>query len=184
MTRDDRDGAAQDDAGAPAARTKPMLLAALVAGGLAIGGVAGWLAVAPRVLGTSAQAQPGASASAAGAAAADEAGGRRRSGDAGAAVSLHQLDNIVINPAETQGTRFLVTTIALETDGASAVQELTLRDVRVRDVLLRVLGARTIPELSDLAGREALKQEIADALNALLTSGRIRDVYFPQFVIQ
>jgi len=98
--------------------------------------------------------------------------------------SIHLIENLVLNPAGTSGTRFLMAAVAIETKSSTENDRMNKRDAELRDVILAVLGARTIDQLSSLAGREPLKKEVMDSVNAMFGPGVARSVYFPQFVIQ
>src|SRR4051812_12841878 len=98
--------------------------------------------------------------------------------------SIHLIENLVLNPAGTSGTRFLMAAVAIETKSSTENDRMNKRDAELRDVILAVLGARTIDQLSSLAHRDALKKEVIDSVNAMFGPGVARSVYFPQFVIQ
>lgn len=91
--------------------------------------------------------------------------------------------DLVLNPARSGGTRFLVAAVSLAGDPA-ALEELTARDAEMRDVLLTALSSRTVDELSDVAGREQIREELRAALNGLLGYEGVERIFFPQFVIQ
>jgi flagellar FliL protein len=113
-----------------------------------------------------------------------KAGGRSKEGKGGGEPPLHMLENLVVNPAESQGLRFLIVTLAIEVDRAETAAELAARDAEVRDALVRVLGSKTVAELADVASRGALKEELATTVSSLLSSGKVLQIYLPQFVIQ
>ena len=48
----------------------------------------------------------------------------------------------------------------------------------------RVLGAKKVEELAEIANRQLLKAEITSAIDALFGAHTVKGVYFPQFVIQ
>jgi len=54
----------------------------------------------------------------------------------------------------------------------------------IRDMIIRILSSKTVPEISTAKGKEKLKEEIKKNLNARLATGEIRNVYFTAFVIQ
>ena len=108
--------------------------------------------------------------------AADEASGR--------AWARHVIDNLVLNPAGSGGTRYLLVTVVFEVRDRGVADEMIQRDAEVRDATLRVLGGKTVEQLADLAGRDAIKQELTSTVGALLSKGAVRRIYFPQFVIQ
>ena len=100
------------------------------------------------------------------------------------ASSIHLIENLVLNPAGTSGTRFLMAAVAIETKSSAANDQMNKRDAELRDVILRVLGASTIEQLTTAAHRDSLKKEVTDSVNAMFGPGAARSVYFPQFVIQ
>jgi flagellar basal body-associated protein FliL len=98
--------------------------------------------------------------------------------------SMFQIKDIVVNPAGTNGTRYLCTTVALEITNPAVEDEATAREAQVRDLLIEILGRRTVTELSSLEMRDYIREEIETSVNALLTSGEIDGVYFSNFVLQ
>ncbi len=105
-------------------------------------------------------------------------------GEDGSPVTTFTVENLVLNPAETQGTRFLMATIVAAVKGEGSAAALEERDVEIRDHLMLLLGGKTVDELTDVGHRDALKSEIQAALSELLPSQRIVTVYLPTFVIQ
>lgn len=188
-------GQAQGD-GAPAkAGPKGVVLIGALVGSLLIGGAAGVFAVGPMIAKKSGY-DP-ALASRAGAAGGDSAGGEHAGatdGDAagskagsegGAPANLHLIDNLVLNPAGSGGARFLMLAAAIELADAPLVEEVKARDAEVRDIVLRVMGSKTVDELAEATNRETLKRELADSLGTLFKKKQaVRRVFFPQFVIQ
>lgn len=182
---------------APAkAGPKGVVLIGALVGSLLIGGAAGVFAVGPMLAkksgyvvaphaagdSTAAEGEGGAAAEHGGEAAAGENGGKE--GEAGAG-NLHLVDNLVMNPAGSGGSRFLMLAAAIEFADAAQVEETKARDAEVRDIILRVMGAKTVEQLSEMVNREAIKQELADSLGTLFKKKKaVRRIYFPQFVIQ
>jgi flagellar FliL protein len=97
---------------------------------------------------------------------------------------MFQVKDIVVNPSGTNGTRYLCTTVAFEITNPMVEQEATAREAQVRDLLIEILGRRTVPELSSLEMRDYIREEIETSVNTLLTSGEIDGVYFSNFVLQ
>jgi len=101
-----------------------------------------------------------------------------------AAAQVYTLDNLVLNPAESGGTRFLLLSIAFETADAALVEDMKTRDAELRDAVLVTLGAKTVEQLADMRAREAIKTELTGAALKLFKKKGALRVYFPQFVIQ
>ena len=97
---------------------------------------------------------------------------------------MHLVENVVLNPAQSGGTRFLMLTLALEVKDAVIVDEMKVRDAEVRDVVLSVLGSKTVEELANTAARDTLKEELRTSIGGLFRKGSVTRVYLPQFVIQ
>lgn len=95
---------------------------------------------------------------------------------------LVRLDNLIVNPAGSQGTRFLMVSVAVEAPNAKVEEALRARDAQIRDVVIALLERKTMDALSQPGARDVLKKEMADTLGRL-SGARLR-VYLPQFVIQ
>lgn len=114
------------------------------------------------------------------AAAAEEAGEHAEEGQ----TTLHLVDNLVVNPAGSGGSRFLITSLAIEAVTPEAAAQLAARDVEIRHAFTLVLGSRTVESLVDVAGRTALTEELLAAAAGVVGDGMVRRVLIPQFVIQ
>lgn len=94
------------------------------------------------------------------------------------------ITDLLINPKDSGGKRFLVISLGVETKSSGVIAELEQKDIVVRDAILQILSARTAEELSSIALREALKQEILERLNVILQKGDIDRLYFTQYLLQ
>jgi len=98
--------------------------------------------------------------------------------------SFTELEGLIVNPAGSDGTRYLAVSLAFESSSSSVVQEIKNKEVVVRDAMLNLLSERTATELSDPDRRTALKDSLRGHTNHLLTSGTVDRLYFTQFVLQ
>lgn len=94
------------------------------------------------------------------------------------------IKDLIINPAGTNGTRFLLTTVGLEVPSAEIKAELEQKEIQTRDILNTVLTSKGLDELTIPQFKETLRKEIQEKLNANLRSGKISNVYFSKFIIQ
>lgn len=151
---------------------------------LVVGGLVGTLVLGPRV----AQATSGTPAADAGDHAADEGhetedhggGGHGESGSGG----LFTLESLVVNPAGTNGTRFLIVSLAVEPTSSSGVETLKAHEPEIRDRLLQVLASKTVEQLSSLELRDSLKVEIVSAIDETVPSAGVHRLFMPQYVLQ
>ncbi len=97
---------------------------------------------------------------------------------------VHALENLVLNPAGSGGTRFLMVTAAFELKDAGTEQIMKDHEAEVRDRILALLGKKTVEELTDPAQRDGIKKQVLDAVVPVFPKGTVLKVFFPQFVIQ
>jgi flagellar FliL protein len=175
---------------APGGFKAKLPLIALVAVGLAIGGGTGAKLVGPMMAKKMGRGAAPAATEAAAPEAADHgaepeapADGKGKEG-ANGAPSVHLLENLVLNPAGSGGSRFLLLSVAIETGGANTVTEFQARDAELRDIILTALGSKTVDQLTDISTREGIKTELLAAIGARFGKGVVKRLYFPQFVVQ
>jgi flagellar FliL protein len=168
-------------AAAPQAAAKSGLMMTVigVVAGLAVGAGVGLFVLGPRL----APAQPKTVAAA-----------KRHAADSAAAADsarklaepspIYSLDNLVLNPAGSNGTRFLLVSVALEAKDEATVTALKARDAELRDAILRMFGSKTVDQVAEASSRDELRTELLASISKLVPPGAVRKVYFPQFVIQ
>jgi len=108
-----------------------------------------------------------------------DAGGRKT-----ASSPLHLVENMVLNPAGSGGSRFLLLSVAFAVKDAEVVKSMTERDPELRDIILRDIGSRDVASLTDITMRDSIKVQLRTAVQKRFGKDAVRDVYFPQFVIQ
>lgn len=65
-----------------------------------------------------------------------------------------------------------------------AKEEATQRMPQIRDSILLLIGNKTYEELQDLQGKKQLKAELTSKLNSILHNGKVKEIYFTDFVVQ
>lgn len=153
----------------------------LAAAGLVVGTVAGGYLAFPLI---SERLAPSGAAAAGVAKAARGDSTKEGHGEAPPAAVVHAVDNIVLNPAGTGGTRFLMVTAAFELSDAKHAETLKSRDAELRDRLLGLLARKSVEQLADATLRDQLRSEVLATVAPMLPPKSLRRVLFPQFVIQ
>ena len=114
-----------------------------------------------------------------------EKGGKEgEKGGSSNAPDMHVLENLVLNPAGSGGSRFLLFNVSIETGSKAADDEFTARDAELRDIVLTQLGTKTVEQLVDMASREAIKLEVQTAIAKRFGKASVKRLFFPQFVVQ
>lgn len=98
--------------------------------------------------------------------------------------AFYEVDNMIVNPAESQGSRYLMVNVGFESDAEAVLTELENKEVVVRDRVIKLLGEFTVPELTDIDRRSFLKDTLRTSVNQILTNGPVRRLYFTQYVLQ
>ena len=172
------------EAAAPAGGRKAGLVIGLTLAGALAGGLAASLVVAPKIIARNA---PPAAATDSASAGGHESGEARGGGSAEAGEGekkLIELPNIVVNPAGSQGSRFLMATVAVTVADEAAEKVLRSHEVEFKDKVVTILETLTMAQLSAPGARDSLRVKIAAAAGTIIGPRVPVKVFLPQFVIQ
>jgi len=97
---------------------------------------------------------------------------------------IFMVEELLVNPTGTSGTRFLSASIGLEVTDHETVLQLEEQKMPVRDLLITILSSRTVEQLTNATEREMMREEIANRLNKLLGPQKVSAVYFVNYVLQ
>lgn len=95
-----------------------------------------------------------------------------------------ELKNIVANPANTKGGRYLMVNIGFESDEQAVLDEIESKEIVVRDEILNLLSNQTPAQLSDIDRRDSIKTVLRQNVNRVLREGEVQRLYFTQYVLQ
>jgi flagellar FliL protein len=102
-----------------------------------------------------------------------------------AALPVMKLDNLIVNPAGSDGARFLMASVAIELETAEEAALLKGKEIELRDGVTSLLASQSLQQLSAPDARAQLKVKIAAAVKPLLEDEEAEPkVWIPQFVIQ
>jgi flagellar FliL protein len=165
---------------APARPAGPPLLSVLaVAAGALVGGAAiGLFAIAPRMV----AARNAAPAAHAPAPEPEKPEKPEKSKPRSGKTTAYRMDNIVVNPAGSNGTRFLMASIAVEIDDPKVEAQVRERDFEMRDAVVATLERQTLEMLTHPGARDTIRNQLEAAFTPIVGS-RPR-VFLTQFVIQ
>jgi flagellar basal body-associated protein FliL len=179
------EAAPASDAVVPApAKLPAWMLPAIVLGTLVAGGGVGALVVGPPVA-TMLGGQPAVAHDAG--AGEDAHSGNHKGGGHGAKDSkkpLLTLENIIVNPAGSASTRFLMASIAFELPDSRTETALREQEVALRDLVIGTLGSRTLEQLSQPGARDSVRFALGEAIKPLVGKHKTVRVYLTQFVLQ
>ncbi|MBI9076797.1 MAG: flagellar basal body-associated FliL family protein [Desulfatibacillum sp.] len=107
-------------------------------------------------------------------------------GNSGAAAPgvMVEMESFIVNLRDREGKRYLKTKINFEVPSEAVKTEFSTRKAQIRDVILILLSAKSFAEISRLEGKMQLKEELMARVNQVLSSGRVTNVFFTEFVVQ
>jgi flagellar protein FliL len=94
------------------------------------------------------------------------------------------LDPFVVNLNEAATSRYLKATFEIEVTGEKAAEELAADKRGVRDEVLRYLSSLSVAETLGEANKDKIQTEIVSRVDRQLGGGKVRRLYFSDFVVQ
>ncbi|MDY6851623.1 MAG: flagellar basal body-associated FliL family protein [Thermodesulfobacteriota bacterium] len=106
--------------------------------------------------------------------------------EAGAAElgTLKPLKPFIVNLADPAGRRYLKLNMTLELDTPEAAAEIDTRMPQIRDVILILLSSMRFEDVRTIEGKMRLRGQIITRCNTVLTAGKVKNVFFSEFVVQ
>ncbi len=98
--------------------------------------------------------------------------------------NFYKLDTFIVNLADEDGSRYLKVDMTLALSNKEVEKEVEKKLPVVRDAIITVISNKYYKDVASPAGKLALKREIMARINLLLTTGKVVDIYFTDFVVQ
>lgn len=93
------------------------------------------------------------------------------------------LETFLVNLSGSRGGKLVKINMEFEIQDPKVREELDKRKSQVRDIIIILLSSKTFEQLSTKEGKEFLRTEIRDTVNAFLTKGKIQRVLFTDFIL-
>lgn len=97
---------------------------------------------------------------------------------------LIDIENITVNLADADQSRFLRTQIKLEVRNEDAKAKVDESMVKINDLIITVLASKTFAEIRTPQGKYALKEDLIYRMNRIVGGKPIKNLYFTDFVSQ
>jgi flagellar FliL protein len=94
------------------------------------------------------------------------------------------IEEFVVNIISGDTPHYVKASLTVELSNEAVKPEVEQRMPQVRDAVLLLIGNKTYEELQDLQGKRQLKAELTSKINSFLQSGKVRAIYFTNFVVQ
>lgn len=100
------------------------------------------------------------------------------------APSIFSMEPFIVNIYDGQDLRYLRVRVELEVASEEVKVETEARKAQLRDAILVLLTTKTMLDIRDQQGKNQLRQEIFTVSNNILPPGKLKKVYFTDFVVQ
>ncbi len=97
---------------------------------------------------------------------------------------IYPMETFIVNLMDPMGKRYLKVTLELELSKEEMRPEMDKRLPQLRDAILTLLSSKSFKDISDLSGKYQLRAEIMATLNRYLKTGKVKNVYFTEFIVQ
>ncbi len=97
---------------------------------------------------------------------------------------VKELPPFVVNLADPQARHFLKASISLELKDEEAAELVEKLMPRIRNDVLLLFSSQTMEDIISQEGKVRLRDEIIARISHILGPGRLKNVYFTQFVVQ
>lgn len=90
----------------------------------------------------------------------------------------------IVNLNDADGKRFLKLTMSVEADTQDLANEINAKTPQFRDIILLLLSSLSYDDIATLDGKMRLRNQMLNRINTQLTSGKVKNIYFSEFVVQ
>jgi len=97
---------------------------------------------------------------------------------------IHQMEELIVNPAETNGQRFLVVEISIELPNESFIPRFEKNKQQIKHHMNESLSSRTVNQLVTFEERENLRRELAGIVDSTFGERSVRNLYYTKYVMQ
>lgn len=95
-----------------------------------------------------------------------------------------KFEDLTVNIAGTQGTRYLKVSFKLEGKNAAANDKIDKKHPELLDASITVLSSLTMPELENSGSKAVVRGRLIAAFNDLLKAPLVEQLFFSDFVVQ
>jgi len=107
---------------------------------------------------------------------------KKKPADFGKMVTLEQFTVNLSTPGSATA-RFVRVNVSLEVPNDEAEQEVTVKMPQVRNTIIDLFNSKRPSDMANAEGRDYLKEEIRNAINGFMVTGKVKGVFFTNFAL-
>lgn len=98
---------------------------------------------------------------------------------------LHSMKDIIVNPAGTNGSRYLLVDISLDFPSNEQMEKFKTKEILAKDVIISTLSSKSLMQLNNVIYKEdSLKHELINKLVNRIPNTKINNVLFSRYIVQ
>jgi len=97
---------------------------------------------------------------------------------------FYQFKDVVINPAGTNGRRYLIFSLAVKLDNQDAKSTLDKKKAEAKDRIMALVSQYTASELNSLKKRNKIKEKLGILIDKVIGKKSVRNLFFTKYVLQ
>jgi flagellar FliL protein len=99
-------------------------------------------------------------------------------------IGYFDLEPLVVNPAKTNGKRYLMVEISLELKNKEHIPILEANSMKIQESMIEALSSKTVGQLVNAEIRMNLREELSGIINETIGEPSVRNLYFTKYVMQ
>ncbi|MFA4922797.1 MAG: flagellar basal body-associated FliL family protein [Ignavibacteriaceae bacterium] len=97
---------------------------------------------------------------------------------------IFAIDDIVVNPAETDGKRLLLLSLGITVKSEEEKTEMKTKEILVKDAIISTISSKNLYQLNSAGYKDSLKRELTQRIKQIFPKVHLHQVYFSKFIIQ
>ena len=97
---------------------------------------------------------------------------------------IYSIDDIIINPAGTDGQRLMLLSVGFDVESEEQSKLLESKTVVLKDMIISTVSSKSLAKLSQFGYKDTLKTELSGNLSGIFPAVKVLNVYFSKFIIQ
>lgn len=98
--------------------------------------------------------------------------------------NIYPIEDIIVNPAGTDGKKLLLASLGFDVAPAEAMKEFEAKEILVKDIIISIMSKKTLSFLKQNSYKDTLRAEIISSLQEFLPEVTINRIYFSKYIIQ
>ncbi|MBI5726904.1 MAG: flagellar basal body-associated FliL family protein [Ignavibacteriales bacterium] len=109
---------------------------------------------------------------------------KAKSGEEVEGKFFFSVEDIIINPAGTNGQRLMLTSVGFSVPTEEQKKGLEEKEVLLKDIVISTLSSKTLSELNQVGYKDSLKVELTRIITERIPELELSDIYFSKYIIQ